>query len=82
MKLQYPVLTEKAVGLIEKENKMVFAVNNEATRKEIKEEFEKLYAVKVEKINIVKTQKGVKRAYIKLKPEFRASDLAAKLKIM
>jgi len=82
MIIQYPVLTEKAVGLIEKENKLVFTIDKKATKAQVKEEFEKLYEVKVEKITVVHSQRGTKRAYIKLKPNFRAVDLATKLKIM
>ena len=82
MIIEYPVLTEKAVGLIEKENKLVFAVHKKANKEQIKEEFEKLYEVKVDKITAMHTHKGTKRAFIKLKPEFNAVDLATKLKIM
>ena len=82
MIIEYPVLTEKAVGMIEKENKLVFVVNKKATKEEIKKDFEKLYEVKVESITTVNTHKGVKRAYLKLKPEFKAVDLATKLNIM
>jgi large subunit ribosomal protein L23 len=82
MVVQYPLLTEKAVGLIEKENKLVFIVDKNATKKEIAEEVEKLYAVKVAKVNTMISIKGQKKAYVKLKPEYKAVDLAAKLKIM
>jgi len=82
MIIEYPVLTEKAVGLIEKENRLVFTVRKKATKAEIAAEFERLYEVKVAGVNVVNTQKGVKRAYIKLTPEFKAVDLATKLKIM
>ena len=82
MMIQYPVLTEKAVGLIERENKMVFTVDKKATKAQIKKEFEKLYGVKVAKITVLHSQRGTKRAYIKLRPKFSAVDLATKLKIM
>ena len=82
MIIQYPVLTEKAVGMIEKENKLVFVVDKKATKQQIAAEVEKLYSVKVAKVNVVNTMKGVKRAYIKLTPAFNAADLATKLKII
>jgi len=75
----YPVITEDAVSIIETENKLVFMVNRKTTRKEVKRSFEKLYEVKVEKVNIMITPYGEKKAFIKLKPEFKASDLAVKI---
>jgi large subunit ribosomal protein L23 len=77
--LLYPYLTEKSVSLVEKENKIVFIVDRKANKKEIKEAFEKLFNVKVEKVNTQITAKGTKKAFIKLKPEFKAADVAAKL---
>ena len=77
--LKYPYITEKSVGMIDKENKIVFIVERKASKKQIKEAFEKLFEVKVEKVNTVITLKGEKKAYIKLKPEFKARDVATKL---
>lgn len=77
--LLYPYLTEKSVSLIEKENKIVFVVNRKANKQQIKEAFEKLFNAKVDKVNTQITAKGVKKAFIKLKPEFKAADIAAKL---
>jgi len=80
--LLYPLVTEKSVGMIEKENKMVFIVNRKANKQQIKEAFEKLFGVKVEKVNTLITRDGKKKAYIKLKKEFKASDVAVKLGIL
>ena len=82
MIIKYPLLTEKAVGLIEKENKIAFIVDKNANKEEIKKEVEKKYKVKVKSVNTVNTIQGKKKAYIKLKPEFKAADLALKLKII
>jgi large subunit ribosomal protein L23 len=80
--LLYPLVTEKSVGMIEKENKIVFIVDRTANKKLIKEAFEKLFGVKVEKINTLITKDGKKKAFIKLKKEFKASDIAVKLGIL
>ncbi|MEM5829629.1 MAG: 50S ribosomal protein L23 [Candidatus Aenigmatarchaeota archaeon] len=80
--LKYPYTTEKSVGMIDKENKIVFIVDRKANKKQIKEAFEKLFEVKVEKVNTEITFKGEKKAYIKLKPEFKARDVATKLGIV
>ena len=80
--LLYPLVTEKTVGMIEKENKIVFIVDRRANKQQIKEAFEKLFGVKVEKVNTLITRDGKKKAYIKLKKEFKASDVAVKLGIL
>ncbi|RLE51058.1 MAG: 50S ribosomal protein L23, partial [Candidatus Methanomethylicota archaeon] len=43
---------------------------------------EKLFDVKVVKVNTLITPKGEKKAYIKLAPEFKASDIATRLGIL
>ena len=77
--LKYPHLTEKSISLVEKENKIVFVVDRKASKKQIKEAFEKLFEVKVERVNTLITPKGEKKAIIKLKPEYKAADIAARL---
>lgn len=77
--LRYPYLTEKSIGLVEKENKIVFVVDRKADKNQIKEAFEKVFEVKVEKVNIQITPKGEKKAFIKVDPKFKAIDVATKL---
>jgi len=78
----YPLVTEKSVNLIESENKISFVVANNADKKQVKKVVEEAYGVKVDKINIIRDMKGRKKAIIKLKKEFKAGDLATKLKIL
>ena len=80
--IQYPVMTEDAVSLIENENKLVFIVDLKSNKTEIKKAIEILYEVKVDNVNLLITSKGLKKAYVTLKPEFKASDLAIKLGIL
>ncbi|MEM5853046.1 MAG: 50S ribosomal protein L23 [Candidatus Aenigmatarchaeota archaeon] len=80
--LKYPYTTEKSVSMIEKENKIVFIVDRKANKKQIKEAFEKLFQVKVERVNVMIDFKGRKKAFIKLKPEYNARDVAVKLGII
>jgi large subunit ribosomal protein L23 len=47
----------------------------------IKNAVEQLYEVKVEKVNTLITPRGEKKAFVTLKPEFKASELAVKLGI-
>jgi len=80
--LQYPVTNEKAIGLIELKNTLLFVVNPTATKPEIKKEVEMLFEVKVASVNTLITPTGIKRAFVKLKDGYKADDVAAKLKIV
>ena len=50
-----PVITEKAT-ILSDQNKTVFKVDNSANKKIIKKNIEKIYKVKVLKINILKVK--------------------------
>ncbi|MBS7616445.1 50S ribosomal protein L23 [Candidatus Bathyarchaeota archaeon] len=78
----YPLMTESASLMVERENKLVFIVNFAATKDEVKRAVEELYEVKVAKVNIVITPKGEKKAFVKLAPEHKATDVAIKLGIL
>ncbi|MBR9682398.1 MAG: 50S ribosomal protein L23 [Candidatus Aenigmarchaeota archaeon] len=73
-----PYLTEKSIGKIETENKLVFIVNRKSTKKNIKWAVQKALDVKVEKIQTTIDQKGRKKAWIKLAKGFSASDIATR----
>lgn len=75
------LISEAAVSLVEKENKIIFIVDVKARKNEIKRAIEELYEVGVDKVNVQVTPKGEKKAYVKLKPEYSAADLAVKLGI-
>jgi len=73
-----PITTEKAVRMIEKENALTFSTDKNTARDEIKKEVEMLFEVKVENVRtLIKNAK--KYAYVKLKKEFPAIDVATKL---
>ncbi len=78
----YPVMTESASLMVERENKLVFIVDLKATKEDVKKAVEELYEVKVEKVNIVITPKGQKKAFVKLHPDYKAADVAIKLGIL
>lgn len=79
--LLYPITTEKAITMIELENKLVFVVDARATKPQIKTEMERLFKVKVGSVNTKINTQGIKTAYIKLK-EGKADDIATQLKIV
>jgi large subunit ribosomal protein L23 len=78
----YPLMTESASVMVEKDNKLIFIVNLKAGKADVKRAVETLYEVKVSKINLLITPQGDKKAFVKLTPEFRASDVAIKLGIL
>ena len=80
--IKNPVTTEKAVRLIESENKLLFVVERRATKKQIKDAVENLFKVKVVQVNTLFTPAGHKRAYVKLSPENPAMDIVTQLGMM
>ena len=77
--IKNPITTEKAVRLMESQNKLTFITHFAATKKEIKEAVEKVFKVKIISVNTLITPKGMKKAYIKLSPETPALDVATQL---
>jgi len=77
-----PLMSEKALRLLEELNTLTFIVRRDANKHEIKRAVEKLYGVEVEKVNTLITPQGEKKAYVKLSKEYKASDLAAKLGLL
>ncbi len=78
----YPLMTEAASLMVEKENKLVFMVSLKAGKRDIKKAVEELYEVKVEKVNLLITPQGKKKAFVKLHPDYKATDVAIKLGIL
>jgi large subunit ribosomal protein L23 len=78
----YPLMTESASLMVEKDNKLIFIVSLKAGKEDIKKAVEELYEVKVDKITTLITPQGQKKAFVKLKPEYKASDVAIKLGIL
>jgi large subunit ribosomal protein L23 len=78
----YPLMTESASLMVEKDNKLMFIVNLKAGKSDVKRAVEHLYEVKVDKVTMLITPQGEKKAFVKLKPEYQASDVAIKLGIL
>jgi large subunit ribosomal protein L23 len=75
-------MTEVSSRILETDNKLVFAVSLKASREDIKRAVEELYEVKVEEVRVAVTSKGLKKAFVKLLPEYKAVDVAIKLGIL
>jgi large subunit ribosomal protein L23 len=73
-----PVVTEKAVMMIESQNVLTFKMGLGATKDQIKKEVESLFDVKVEKIRVM-NRNSKRYAYVKLNTKHPAIDIATKL---
>ncbi|MDP2909258.1 MAG: 50S ribosomal protein L23 [Nanoarchaeota archaeon] len=77
--VKHPLATEKAVRLMEAENKLIFIVDKSATKPEIKKAVQDMFKVKVESVNTMIDTKGRKKAYLKLSAETPALDVATQM---
>ena len=80
--LKEPLHTEKALSYIEYYNTLVFIVDRNATKGQIKEAVQKLFNVKVEKVRTLIGPDGRKKAYIKIAEGYSAEEIATRLGIL
>jgi large subunit ribosomal protein L23 len=78
----YPLMTERSVYMIENENKLVFIVDRRATKLDVTKAVLELYGVEAEKVNTLINRDSKKKAFVKLKDDYDASDLAIRLGIL
>jgi large subunit ribosomal protein L23 len=76
-----PLVTEKAIMLMEAKNLLVFITERNKKKTEIKAEVEKIFSVKVDNVNTL-IRKNKKYAYVKLNSKNPAIDVATKLGMM
>ena len=77
--IRQPIITEKATILSE-QNKTVFKVHISATKKNIKKNIEKLFKVKVIKVNIIntKTKKKLRQGRVSIKSGYKKAIITLK----
>jgi large subunit ribosomal protein L23 len=80
--LKYPLATEKAISMIDRQNVITYIVDHRASKIEIKKEFESTFGVKVQNVRSVNMPVNTKKAYIKIAKGFKATDVAGKLKLV
>ncbi|CAI2357798.1 unnamed protein product [Caenorhabditis sp. 36 PRJEB53466] len=80
--IQHPLTTESAMKKIEEHNTLVFLVNNDANKYQIKEAVQKLYNVKAQKVNTLITPLQQKKAYVRLTADYDALDVANKIGVI
>lgn len=87
--LLHPYVTEKTMNAMsgtarqgmKDGNRLEFLVRRDATRKQVKEAFERRFQVKVEKVNI-KIRSDGKHAVVKLAQGYSAEDLGVRLGVI
>ncbi|MFH0714268.1 MAG: 50S ribosomal protein L23 [Candidatus Diapherotrites archaeon] len=80
--LVHPLVSEKAVNMIEGQNKLSFIVAKNASKFDVKKAVEDAYKVKVENVQTLNDSKGRKKAIVRLAKEFKARDVATKMGIV
>ncbi|HII38893.1 TPA: 50S ribosomal protein L23 [Candidatus Micrarchaeota archaeon] len=80
--LLYPLTTEKAVGGIDRENKLTFIVVSNATKTQVRAEVESQFKEKVLRVTVLNALNGRKKAFVRFKRLGAAADVASKLKIV
>lgn len=73
-----PVTSEKAVKMIDLDNTLIFKVERRVRKEGIKDEVEKTFKVKVEKVRTF-IRNNKKFAYVKLNKANPAIDIATKV---
>ena len=82
MVLKHPYVTEKAMMTLEKENKLQFLVDRNATKNQIKREIERAFEQEVTRISTSITMHGEKKATISFSNEKAAEEILSRLGIM
>ncbi|MDP8012534.1 MAG: 50S ribosomal protein L23 [Nanoarchaeota archaeon] len=70
---------EKAMKLLQTENKISFIVRPDSNKTVVAKEVERLFSVKVEKVNVLNDPHGNKIAIVKLSKGYNSMDIATKL---
>merc|ERR1719447_144372 len=80
--IRYPLTTEAAMKLIEDNNTLVFIVDRRCNKYHIKSAVKKMYEIDAVKINTLNRPDGLKKAFVKLAPDYDALDVANKIGII
>ena len=82
MVLRYPFVTEKAMMMLENQNKLQFVVDSDATKNQIKREIERAFDQEVARVSTIMTMDGQKKAVISFASEKAAEEILSRLGIM
>ena len=80
--LVQPINTEKASKTMTDRNTLTFIVHSRANKVMIKKNFKDIFGIKPSSVNTLNRPDGKKKAFVTLKPEDNAIDIASKLGII
>ena len=77
--IRHPLITEQTVALMDRDNTLVFIVDRKANKTEIREAIEELYEIELLSVKTMILPDGRKKAYVKLREEYLADEVATKI---
>ena len=77
--IKHPLITEQTVALMDRDNALVFICDRRASKRDIKQAIEELYEVELVSVNTLVLPDGRKKAYVKLREEYLADEVATKI---
>ena len=80
--IKYVVMTEKAIHLIESQNKLVLVVDRGATKSSIKKAVEGAFSARISNVQTMIDQSGRKKAFVKFIKEGEAGEIAIRLGVI
>lgn len=80
--IKFVTMTEKAIQLIENQNKLVFVVDRSATKSDIRKAVESAFSASVSNVQTMIDQLGRKKAFVKFAKEGEAGEIAIRLGII
>jgi large subunit ribosomal protein L23 len=77
--IKHPHVTEKSMDKMDFENKLLFVVDLDANKPEIREAVQDRYDVTVEDVNTMVTTDGTKKATVALSDDDDAQEIASRI---
>jgi len=77
--IHYPLMTEKAMNVMDFDNKLQFVVDTDADKPTVREAVETQFDVTVENVNTQVTMDGTKKATVTLSDDDDAQEIASRI---
>ena len=77
--IHYPLMTEKAMNVMDFDNKLQFVVDLDADKPAVAEAVESQFDVTVEDVNTQVTPKGTKKATVTISEDDDAQEIASRI---
>ena len=77
--IRHPLITEQTVASMDRDNVLVFIVDRRTSKSQIKKAIEELYEIELISVNTLILPDGKKKAYVKLREEYLADEVATKI---